>query len=160
MTSVIRANIWQNSAGVVYGTILQVQSTLKTDSFSTTSGTYVDVPGLTVTITPRFATSRILVMANVPGGRTGTGGDGFVRLLRNGSTAVGNGTFGAFGSYAGQYGLDTKMSSRTFIDTPATTAATTYNVQVLTAGDTMFIGTRRLGDFIVGCDITVMEIAT
>ena len=159
MASTLQFDQWQNASGVNYNAVLQVVHTLKSDSFSTTSGSYVDVTGLSVTITPKFATSKILIMVNVPGGRTGTGGDAFVRLMRNGATPVGNGTYGAFGSYAGQYGLETKMSTRFYLDSPATTSPTTYNVQTLTAGDTIFIGTRRLGDFIVGCDITVMEIA-
>lgn len=141
------------------GIIIQVVQKFKTDAFTTTSTSYVDVTGLSVTITPKSSTSKILVIVNVPGGRTGTGGDAFVRLMRD-STAIGNGTYGSFGTYAGQYGLDTKMSSRNFIDSPATTSPVTYKVQVLTSGDTIYIGTRRINDFTVGCDITVMEIAS
>ena len=50
--------------GVSAGKILQVVSVTKTDVFSTsTTGTYVDITGLTVNITPTKANSNILVMA-------------------------------------------------------------------------------------------------
>ena len=50
--------------GVSAGKILQVVQTVKTDVFSTsTTGSYVDVTGLTVNITPTKANSNILVMA-------------------------------------------------------------------------------------------------
>ena len=46
------------------GKILQVVQATKTDVFSTsTTGTYVDITGLTVNITPTKANSNILVMA-------------------------------------------------------------------------------------------------
>ena len=50
--------------GVSAGKILQVVQTTKTDVFSTsTTGSYVDITGLTVNITPTKANSNILVMA-------------------------------------------------------------------------------------------------
>ena len=50
--------------GVSAGKILQVVSVTKSDVFSTsTTGSYVDVTGLTINITPTKANSNILVMA-------------------------------------------------------------------------------------------------
>ena len=45
------------------GSILQVVQTVKSDVFSSTSQTYVDITGLTVNITPVKANSNILVIA-------------------------------------------------------------------------------------------------
>ena len=45
------------------GSILQVVQTVKSDVFSSTSQTYVDITGLTVDITPVKANSNILVIA-------------------------------------------------------------------------------------------------
>ena len=45
------------------GSILQVVQTVKSDVFSSTSQTYVDITGLTVDITPVKANSNILVLA-------------------------------------------------------------------------------------------------
>lgn len=50
------------------GTILQVQTVLKTDTWSDSATARLysgDVTGLTVTITPKFASSKLLVMASV-----------------------------------------------------------------------------------------------
>lgn len=158
MASIIKADVWQNTLGTSYQTVLQVKQTFKTDSFGTSSTSWVDVPGLLVSIAPNFATSKILVMVNVPFARTGTGSDAFVRLLR-GETPVGNGNWGAFGQAAGQYGLDPVTGSRVFLDSPNTVLTLNYKVQVYTANDAVYVGTRRLNDFILGSDITVMEIA-
>ena len=49
--------------GVSAGKILQVVSVTKTDVFSTSSSSYVDITGLTLNITPTKANSNILVMA-------------------------------------------------------------------------------------------------
>jgi hypothetical protein len=48
-----------------FGKVLQVVQTVKTDTFSTTSGTFVDVTGLSANITPSSTSSKILVFANV-----------------------------------------------------------------------------------------------
>ena len=45
------------------GSILQVVQTVKSDVFSSTSQTYVDITGLTIDITPVKANSNILVIA-------------------------------------------------------------------------------------------------
>ena len=47
------------------GTMLQVLQAVKTDTFSTTSGTFVQVPNLTVTITPSSASNKILVTGSI-----------------------------------------------------------------------------------------------
>jgi len=48
-------------ASGVGGKILQVVQTAKKDRFSTSSGSYVDITGMTVTITPTAASSKILI---------------------------------------------------------------------------------------------------
>jgi hypothetical protein len=48
-------------ANMPAGSVLQVLQALKTDTFSTTSGTFVQVPDLTVTITPSSASNKILI---------------------------------------------------------------------------------------------------
>jgi hypothetical protein len=53
------------SSAIGAGAVLQVISTTKTDTFSVTNSDFVDVTGLSVTITPTSATSKILVMAHV-----------------------------------------------------------------------------------------------
>ncbi|MDP6586370.1 MAG: hypothetical protein QF535_17085, partial [Anaerolineales bacterium] len=60
-------NAWVEAGG---GKVLQVVQAVKTDTFSTTSGTFVDVTGLSVSITPSSTSSKILVFANVWGAST------------------------------------------------------------------------------------------
>ena len=54
------------------GKILQVVQTVKKDRFTTTSSSYVDITGMTVTITPVAASSKILITAT---GVTGSSAD-------------------------------------------------------------------------------------
>ena len=49
------------SQTITAGKILQVLSTTKTDTFSTTSGSKVDVTGLSLAITPSSSSSKILI---------------------------------------------------------------------------------------------------
>ena len=47
------------------GNILQVKQVIKTDSFSTTSTSPVDVTGLSVSITPSASSNKVLVMCSM-----------------------------------------------------------------------------------------------
>jgi len=115
--------------------VLQVVSTAKTDTFTTTSTSFTDVTGLSVAITPTSATSKIFISVMLTGqGVTGTNGlQG--RLMRD-STAI------AIGDAAGTRtrvsvgnldagSLSSDVSSIMFLDSPATTSSTTYKIQVL-----------------------------
>ena len=77
------------------GKILQVVSALKTDAFTTTSTTFVDVTGVSVSVTPTSATSKILIFVT---GVTGTAGASNVvapiNLVRN-STNIAESTGGS-----------------------------------------------------------------
>jgi hypothetical protein len=160
----------QASAGVV----LQVASTLYTSSFSTTSTTLVDIPNFNVVITPKFSTSKILVMVNINHCNASTGGysNGFC-VLRNG-TAVGNGTLGTGSSpnfmivnapYAGN---SAGVAVGQYLDSPASTSALTYKVQTQCQSGTGTVYVNQTGNLNGGTRpdqggftscITVMEIA-
>ena len=60
------------SAGAVLpaGSIIQVVSTTKTDTFSTTSTSFSDVTGFSVSITPTSTSSKIMVMASAQVGNS------------------------------------------------------------------------------------------
>ncbi len=127
--------------GISGGKVLQVVSTTKTDEWSTTSTSYVDVTGLSVTITPTSATSKILVTVQVAmgGSESSTWSGGQMRLYRDAtsigeSTATTGSTAGAnFGSGSGQHTRDiyaTWTAGGGFLDSPSTTTATTYKVKL------------------------------
>ena len=119
------------------GSVLQVVSTTKTDSFSTTNTSFTDVTSLSATITPTSATSKILVQVVLGAVAASDGTIVYSQLLR-GSTAIAAGA-GAAGVLNQQYGGSTGTGSGYYgnlpamaivLDSPATTSATTYKVQL------------------------------
>ena len=120
-------------ASGVGGKILQVQSTTKTDHFSTTSGSLTEVTGLNVSITPSASTSKIYLNIDVSlGGATAYVGFNIKRdsTLIAVTTAVdGNDTRhqGTFGQIVNQNSAF-KNAGFNFIDTPNTTSAITYKI--------------------------------
>jgi hypothetical protein len=150
------------------GTVKQVVSTTLNTSFST-SGTYnswVDVTDLSVSITPTSASSKILVLFEIMGVSTS---NGWVRLVR-GSTAISVGTTAgsrpavSSGNLTSGNGNIQLQDSGVFLDSPATTSATTYKMQLITDTGTFYINrTANDSDNVYSgrgvSSITVMEIS-
>jgi hypothetical protein len=146
--------------------LANVKSTLKTDTFtaSTGQGVYAAVTGLEVTITPTSATSKILVLAHMSGSSL------FYRVKRD-STLVGVGNVAGsrsrvssgFGSPGAE---EIGGSGVVFIDSPATTSSITYSVEIghgALSSVTMFVnlssGEIDRNDMARGTSgITVMEV--
>lgn len=106
------------------GHVLQVVNGLLTTGVNNTSASYVD-SGITATITPKFASSKILVICNVMSVENNTASEGtHVKLVR-GSTDLSE--WGRFMGYTRTY--MTNHPSISYLDTPATTSATVYKVQ-------------------------------
>ena len=161
------------SATGVGGGIIQVKSTTKTDEFSTTSTSLVDVTGLSVTITPTRSDSKILVMATV---NCGVDNDNFMygQLLRDSThifrgDASGSRPRRSFMFYNGASDANEGMNATrtiTHMDEPATTSATTYKIQIqcATAGEAHVNRSERdtntsQYDARVASSITVMEVS-
>jgi hypothetical protein len=152
MSSIIRADQWQNSLGVAYNSVLQVVSTTKTDIFTgsvANQGAEVDITGLSVSITPRFSNSRIFVIANVNGAMLATGlanQPAFAYRIYRGSTSIIQGD--AAGSrtrvaaHAGHTAAVAGMANvtSTFFDTPNTTSTLVYKVTFVNASFTNSTG--------------------
>ena len=116
------------------GKVLQVvQGTLTSDA-STTSGSYVDT-GLTVSITPSAATSKIMVIVNYKAGSLHTGTQSAnlsaFNLVRD-STQLQGITFG-IDKYSATAGAYYNAVALSYLDSPATTSSTTYKSQFLAA---------------------------
>jgi len=122
------------------GGVLQVVSTTKTDTFSasTASGAFTAVTGLSAAITPSATSSKILVRVTLVGAssRDSGAGMGDFRIKRD-STAI------AIGDAAGSrarlsgaalvsvgYALGIVGSSAEVLDTPSSTSAITYSVDI------------------------------
>jgi len=118
--------------------ILQVVSTTKADTFTTNSNSYVDVTGLSVAITPTSSSSKVLVIVNTEVGTNADLGLGVIQLVRD-STAISIGdTAGsrvrASTSIASSTAAVTNGYGITYLDSPATTSATTYKLQAAFIG--------------------------
>jgi hypothetical protein len=119
---------------------VQIIQTVKTDTFATSSTSYIDITGLSVNITPTSSSNRVLVTVTVTGNSNVTGGG--VRLLRDGTVIAAGAPSGgspvqAFsGSLFAGGGDNVVTESVTFLDSPATTSAVTYKVQCFTIGTT------------------------
>lgn len=160
------------------GVIVQVLSTTKNDVFDTNSAAYVDIPGLSVTITPRSATNKILVIYNVAAmGNTAlpTNGNGFLQLYRaatpvNIGAAAGTRTSASnminynFANTTTFTSPEISSNSGNYLDSPATVAATTYSLKVkANPNSTLYINrssadTDNAAHGRVTSTITVMEV--
>ena len=110
-----------------------VQGTLTTADGIANTNTYVDT-GITVTITPTANTSKILITCTLSIGAS-TAAYAGLRVLR-GATAIGIGAVAGSRELAGQVafvsagGNQMVPMSWSYLDSPATTSATTYKVQL------------------------------
>jgi hypothetical protein len=112
-----------------------VVQTVKTDTFSTTSSSYVDITGLTVDITPTSATSKILIIGMVT--HSATNARGVMISVTRGDTdlmvgnAAGSRVRSTVGSRHSTPGDDeTWSSSIVFLDSPNVATATTYKLRI------------------------------
>ncbi len=126
---------WVN--GVPAGSVLQVVSTTKSDTFSASvaQGAEIAVTGLTATITPSAVSSKIWVMATVSLGNTLSNAEAqFFTLFRD-STAIGRGdaagdrqrVTASSPELTGPNEL-ISVAGNTF-DSPSSTSAITYSVK-------------------------------
>jgi hypothetical protein len=143
--------------------VLQVVSTTKSDSFSTSSTSFVDVTGLSASITPLFSTSKILVIINM---QISAPSNNFmpVNLVRN-TTAIAQPSTGSYQSTMNGYPGDVSNATSLFnigmnyLDSPATTSSTTYKIQAYVTAGTGYVNTRASGIGSQISTITLMEIA-
>ena len=152
-----------NSSGFSYpGAVLQVVSVTKTDTFSTSSITFVDLTGLSATITPTSASNRILILVTSNQTNSSTSGLTTYNLVRGSTNICQPATTPAFAGSMGNYVgiVDNVLPfSITFLDSPSTTSATTYKVQLKSNAGTVGINSRNSGDGAFTSTITLMEIA-
>ena len=135
------------------GKVLQVVTATEDNQRSTTSTTFTDITGLSVSITPSATSSKVLVMCTTTGYSGNTVEASEFTLLRD-STNLGS---SITGEIARIYGANDIHSSITMIvlDSPSTTSATTYKAQFRRSGAS---GTAAaMYDNSLGT-ITVMEI--
>ena len=159
------------ASGFGGGKILQVVSVSKTDQFSSTSTSFVDITGLSINITPSSTNSKILVIAQITasGEDAGTGimldrsGTEPLKANADGSRQV----FTMIGTYAGSnaemtYGNGANHIS--FLDSPNTTSQLTYKLKGKTRSANPFrVNITRYTSNDTNCSLgtstlTVMEV--
>ena len=158
-------------AGASGGGIIQIVSTTKTDSFTTSGTAFVDLTGMSVTITPRSTSSKIFIFSSIQG--TGQVSAAFcaAKLVRNSTDIAIGDAFSSAGrvtsstGYTGDSGAQLHITI-SHLDSPATTSATTYKIQVssLHDGASCFINRSQQDNGVytrVRCvsSITAMEIS-
>ena len=117
------------------GEILQIVYATKVDTFTLTSATMTDVPGLSVTITPSSATSKILILSACCYGST-SNAQSFLNLVKDGSALIvgdtaGSRTVSTTGmQMSGAANNNTNSVAISYLDSPASTIAITYKIQV------------------------------
>ena len=144
------------------GAILQVVQTFKNDSFSTTSTSYVDITGFSVTITPSSTSNKILLLNFAGLSTDGNSSVQYINLLR-GSTAIAQPSVSTgFSSTATMFpqSISNMISwSYSFLDSPSTTSATTYKWQIKGYTGTQYINQRALNDMPRTATMIAMEVA-
>ena len=127
-------------SGIDTGKIGQVVQTVKTDTFNTSSDSFTPITGLSVSITPTSASSKILIKTSINYGGT-SNVYAHARLLRD-STSILEGDTGESNHVRASFSLDKDNSSASvykanvagieFLDEPASTSSLTYSVHVMT----------------------------
>jgi hypothetical protein len=119
------------------GKVGQVLSTLKTDTFSTTSTSAVAITGLSQTITPSATTSKILIIVSLAASVSNADGNMVYFGLSGGNTATYVGDAASNrkravhwvrrpGDSVGPSAENAPMTM-VYLDSPSTTSAVTYN---------------------------------
>jgi hypothetical protein len=128
----------QGATGVAgTGAIRQVVQTSKTDAFSMGTSDWTTITGFSASITPATTSNKVLVRVMI-GTDASAGNAWLYRILRNGSVPT-----GSIGDASGSRDRATARKFRTsdgnhsyapavmeFLDSPASTSAVTYSIQV------------------------------
>jgi hypothetical protein len=127
---------WAAPAGG--GKVLQVVTATTTSTVTVTSTTFTD-SNLTATITPTLSTSKVLVLISQPCDifrtSTGTSMGGGYKLLRGATDIYTYGTDAALYMQGASADLALQVTMPvSYLDSPATTSATTYKTQIRSEG--------------------------
>jgi len=146
-----------NGYGGFTGNIIQVQNIIKSDVFSTTSGTYVVISGLSLSITPRYVSSKILVISNV---KVGVAQDSYpqVALFVNGNRFPSEGTYSSFNNISNSIWLN--EFGFNYLHSPNSTSSVTYEVRILINNDGTVYVNRYGNDVnrISSSSLTLLEV--
>ena len=134
-------------AAITTGKVLQVQSTAKLDVFTTTSTSFTDITGLSVTMTPASTSSKFLVSYNVCFSPRDYNYSGAIRCVKvvGGTTTddiyVGDAASNRVRCSNFSYSVNAanapsalQTQSGSFLHSPNTTSAVTFKMQCMLLG--------------------------
>ena len=151
------------------GKIGQVLQETKTDTFTTDATTWIDIPDLSVDITPAATSSKILVMMCIVGNGKPAASGAALRIVRDSTAiALGDAASNRLRStshiYTGEY-YGVQAGVMTWLDEPGLDVAITYKIQGFCSNPT---NTMHINRFTTDTDatdiprtvstITVMEV--
>ena len=142
----------QGSVTMPTGSVLQVVHGTTSTQVDTTSSSYVDT-GLTATITPSSTSSKILAIYS-PSIYQAVSGTALTIQLVRGSTSIAVHGYALFASGA----VVISQVAATHLDSPATTSATTYKIQMKTESSQSITANYDDGAGDTHSTITLMEI--
>jgi hypothetical protein len=132
------------------GDIVQTQTVIKTDTFTSTPGaaTYVDVTDLTITLTMTSTLNKVLVMCTMMIGLSAAG-DVFTKIMRD-AVSIGVGDAASNRTQVGRTiriddALTAYESSQVILDTPEV-AAPVYKIQVAPSTNLVVCVNRTAND--------------
>jgi hypothetical protein len=155
--SLIKVNDIQTTGGLSNrGKILQVVSTLKTDTYGYSGTSWQDVTGMSATITPSSTSSRIIIQISL--GSVGNADAGVTlhstifRINRSGSTLSSIGDAAStrdrchFRTSTGYNADHSHAYHFTVIDSPSSTSSLTYQLQAKPQQNTAWYLNRSRSD--------------
>jgi hypothetical protein len=149
-------------AAIVPGKILQVVSTFKDDTFNTSSTSFVDITGMSATITPTSTGSKILALVQMQTASSTNSQIFWVNLLR-GATLIAQPASGTNPSTqtrrVGPSVNDSSNVGITFLDSPATVSATTYKLQIKVDGGVAYVNSLLSSNYSSVSTFTLMEVS-
>jgi hypothetical protein len=164
---------FDGSAYKPVGSVLQVVSTTKTDTFSSSATSFTPITGMTASITPSSTTSKVLVIVNIKGASTaGTANSTFHYQIVRGATPIAIGdSRGNRTRVTGNLGTrllttNTILSdTATFLDSPSIASSVTYSVEGRSDAAATWYVNRTEADvdnafyFTSVSNVTLMEVA-
>ena len=137
------------------GKILQVKQTTKSNTFETTSSSYIDIPDLSVSITPASTSNKILFISSVNFGANQTGQHNFHQVVRDSTTISATAQ-----SIRSSDTAVVQSYSSIILDSPSSTSALTYKIQVKPESGNAVGVNRNIGNTLYGFStILCMEVA-
>ena len=117
------------------GHVLQTLVATKTDTMGNTSTSFTDIPNMTITVTPSSTSNKILFTWNVTLGINGDIAHGYINIVRDSTNllvadaadqrVVATNVMNPGGAAGAMF-----VSSGVFLDSPNTTSATVYKIQI------------------------------